>query len=149
MRKDKMFLKNLKKTNEFNELDFKDDDSSNELIMNKGSKAYVFHKELFGLGKSKIIAMKHPCNISIIPHSHDFIEIQYVASGCITQIINGKRVELKEGSLTLFNKNIVHFLSSFMSPYLIQDFLILSARKVHFLNFCSSLLKEITSSQII
>lgn len=108
MRKDKIFLKKLKKTNEFNELVFKDDDSSNELIMNKGSKAYVFHKELFGLGKSKVIAMKLPRNISIIPHSHDFIEIQYVASGCITQIIDGKRVELKEGNLTLFNKNIVH-----------------------------------------
>jgi len=108
MSKDKVFIEKLKSTSEYCELAVSDKNSINELSVCKEHKAYIFKKELFGLEKSKIITMKHPLNINVIPHSHDYIEIQYVISGSITQIIDGERVVLNKGNMMLFNKNVVH-----------------------------------------
>lgn len=109
--KDKVFLKKLKKTSEYKEIRNErvtDNSTEDNLELDSRNESYVFQKKLFGLEKAKILVMKHANAIDVISHAHDFIEIQYISSGSTTQIINGEKIVLKEGSLTIFNKNTVH-----------------------------------------
>jgi AraC-like DNA-binding protein/quercetin dioxygenase-like cupin family protein len=109
--KDKSFLKKLKETSEYKEINVERDPDNltdDKLELYPRNKAFVFQKKLFGLEKSKILVMKHASTIDVIPHAHDFIEIQYVSSGSTTQMINGEKIVLKEGNLTIFNKNTIH-----------------------------------------
>jgi YesN/AraC family two-component response regulator len=46
--------------------------------------------------------------MDVVEHAHNFIEIQYVYAGEVKQIINGEEINLKKGSLTIFNKNTIH-----------------------------------------
>ncbi len=41
-------------------------------------------------------------------HGHDYMEIMYVYSGSITHIIDGKKIEVKQGNLLILNKFVTH-----------------------------------------
>ncbi len=60
------------------------------------------------LEEGKLITIRsHPRFIDFPPHSHDFIEVAYVCSGSAVHIVNGTRVELKEGELLFLNPHAV------------------------------------------
>lgn len=42
------------------------------------------------------------------PHNHDYVEVIYVCSGSVTQIVNGKRITLKQGELLFLNQWATH-----------------------------------------
>ena len=55
-------------------------------------------KKMLSTGKS-IAIRPHTRFVHFPLHSHDFVEIVYMCSGKTTHIINGNRIELKEGEL--------------------------------------------------
>ncbi|WP_440857138.1 AraC family transcriptional regulator [Staphylococcus shinii] len=63
---------------------------------------------LFMQPHEKITFMKHPRLIEVGKHKHDFIELTYAYKGELTQIINGEKVYMREGDLTILDMNIVH-----------------------------------------
>lgn len=81
-----------------------------EHAVQKGAKHCncVFSKELFDLNKQRFSIMMNIHDMNIIPHKHDFFQLEYVYSGKSVQYINGERVELEEGSIVVFNKQVVH-----------------------------------------
>ncbi|MCL4441927.1 MAG: AraC family transcriptional regulator [Firmicutes bacterium] len=104
-----IFFADLKSTEEFQELNsYPSYDVDIELISTGKNNHYVFEKKLFGVDNSNVVFMRHPSNIAVLPHSHNFIEMEYVYSGQITQYINNKRIILNQRSLCIFNKNVIH-----------------------------------------
>ncbi|WP_240841563.1 AraC family transcriptional regulator [Acidaminobacter sp. JC074] len=73
---------------------------------------YVFSKTLFDLDSKMFSVMRNVYNLGVVSHRHDFYEIQYVYSGLVKQRINGQKVELKKGTMTLFNKHVMHNIES-------------------------------------
>lgn len=68
---------------------------------------FVMSKKLF-FKKANIYISKHNRYSKMISHAHEFIEINYMYSGECVQIINGKKIVLKEGDICLLDKNIKH-----------------------------------------
>lgn len=56
----------------------------------------------------KITYNKHPRFIKMGDHRHDFLELTYAYKGDFTQVINGKRIPMQEGDITVLDKNIIH-----------------------------------------
>lgn len=48
--------------------------------------------------------------IKCLEHRHDYIELQYIYSGCIRNIINNKIIELRKGEILLLDTNTAHAL---------------------------------------
>mgnify|MGYP003293811951 CR=1 FL=1 len=58
------------------------------------------------LGGGKQIAIRpHTRFVHFPPHSHDFVEIVYMCKGSTTHIVNGNRIELREGNLLFLCQN--------------------------------------------
>ncbi len=107
------YLNNLTTSEEYTHLSpfLKQFDNTTELIQELiPSSCYVFKKKLFDLEENSLVFMKHPNYFETLIHCHDFIEIEYVVKGEVTQYINGERVLLNKGSLCIFNKNVVHYI---------------------------------------
>lgn len=56
----------------------------------------------------KITFNKHPRFIEVNDHKHDFLELTYAYKGDFTQVINGKRILMQEGDITVLDRNIIH-----------------------------------------
>ena len=41
-------------------------------------------------------------------HVHDFCEIMYIADGCGTVTVNGKRHEIRKGDIVIYNADLIH-----------------------------------------
>ena len=54
-----------------------------------------------------IMVRKHPRFCYIKKHSHDYLEINYVLSGEIHEILDGEKVTLKQGELLFLSKNFL------------------------------------------
>ena len=60
------------------------------------------------LEQGKLITLRpHTRFVDFPPHSHDYIEVVYMCSGSLVQIINGKKVTLSEGELLFLNPDAV------------------------------------------
>jgi AraC-like DNA-binding protein/mannose-6-phosphate isomerase-like protein (cupin superfamily) len=68
----------------------------------------VLSAELMLPPDKNISISKHYRFIPIPAHQHDFIELFYVYSGSCTQIINGKKVVLKQGEMCILDTNVIH-----------------------------------------
>lgn len=55
-----------------------------------------------------ILVRKHHRFSTMITHTHDFIELNYIYSGSCTQYVNGKAVHLPTHSLIMLDKSIPH-----------------------------------------
>lgn len=58
-------------------------------------------------------------------HSHNFIEMQYVCRGKVTNIIDGKEIVIKEGELLLLAQNIKHAIKPASENDVIVNFIVL------------------------
>ncbi|KAF1299421.1 hypothetical protein BAU15_01895 [Enterococcus sp. JM4C] len=46
--------------------------------------------------------------LAVGEHTHEYIELNYVYSGSITQIINGKKIQLNKGNLIILDTQVSH-----------------------------------------
>ncbi|AOV91858.1 TPA: helix-turn-helix domain-containing protein [Vibrio parahaemolyticus] len=85
-------------------------DKELEILENKPGFNPVFFKRLEGdfYRDRHIFIEKHTRFIAVPMHSHDFIELVYVYSGTMRQVVNGKSVELKAGEMLLLNQYAQH-----------------------------------------
>lgn len=72
-----------------------------------GPKDTINSKKLLATGE--LIALRPKTRfIHFPPHNHDYVEVIYVCSGSVTQIVNGKRIMLKQGELLFLNQWATH-----------------------------------------
>lgn len=58
------------------------------------------------LSEGKLITVRpHTRFVRFPEHKHDYVEVVYMCRGKTTHIINGERVELKEGNILFLNQN--------------------------------------------
>lgn len=57
--------------------------------------------------RGDIFVNKHHRFSEMPPHTHDFLEINYMYSGSCTQYVNDQKIELTKGQLILLDKDIV------------------------------------------
>ena len=72
-----------------------------------------------------IMVRKHPRFCYIKKHSHDYLEINYVLSGEIHEILDGEKVTLKQGELLFLSKNSQHEFLPAKEDDLLLNFIIL------------------------
>jgi AraC family transcriptional regulator, dual regulator of chb operon len=91
--------------------------SSKKLIDNEIKRVYSVsgNEEEWIINSSKLMKEdenfsihKHKRFVKFEEHKHDYIELIYVYSGEIKQIINGKEVNIKEGEICILDLNVVH-----------------------------------------
>lgn len=70
-----------------------------------------------------ILLSIHPRFVNVKEHVHPHIEMIYVYSGELNQIINGKRITLKEGELCILDTNVKHSLEASSKNDIIINFL--------------------------
>jgi len=105
--KRKKLINAIVSTKEYKSLELASKDTD-QFVVEEGFKRYVFSKALFELESKMYAVMRNVYYMDVVPHQHDFFEIQYVYSGCVKQNINGKIVELPKGTMTIFNKQVRH-----------------------------------------
>lgn len=69
-------------------------------------------KDDYFLKNRKVYISKHSRFADFPEHSHDFLELNYMLSGSVKQIINGNEEILQTGDILLMSKNAVHFVSA-------------------------------------
>ncbi len=91
------------------------------------------------LNKNDLITIrKHTRFIEFPEHSHNYVEVQYVYSGSITQYCDGKEVKLKSGQILFLNQNVTHRVLKAGKDDIVINFLI----KPAFFNDILSLTKS-------
>ena len=75
-------------------------------------------------GKSNVHLCKHPCFMPPYLHSHEFIEITYVARGKAEENIEGKSCTLNQGDLLILNTGFYHTISVFDEHSIIINMII-------------------------
>ena len=76
-------------------------------IIDGGKELYLFGFD--SLLKERNISITKESRFTWIPlHKHKVIELNYIYSGTCTQIIEGKKVVLKQGDVILLNRNVRH-----------------------------------------
>ena len=75
-------------------------------------------------GKSNVHICKHPCYMPPYLHSHEFIEITYVARGSAEENIEGKNCTLNKGDLLILNTGFYHTISVFDEHSIIINMII-------------------------
>lgn len=69
-------------------------------------------KDDYFLKNRKVYISKHSRFADFPEHSHNFLELNYMLSGSIKQIINGNEEILHTGDILLMSKNAIHFVSA-------------------------------------
>jgi AraC-like DNA-binding protein/mannose-6-phosphate isomerase-like protein (cupin superfamily) len=69
-------------------------------------------KEDYFLRNRKVYISKHSRFADFPEHSHNFLELNYMLSGTVKQIINGNEEILHTGDILLMDKNAVHFVNA-------------------------------------
>lgn len=55
-----------------------------------------------------ILIRKHPRFCYVSKHSHNYLEINYILSGEVTQVLDGNKITLKQGEMVFISKNSKH-----------------------------------------
>lgn len=86
--------------------------------------SFVIESEKF-LGKDKMIELrKHTRFIDFPMHRHNYIEINYVFHGQLTQTVGNERICLKQGELLFLNQHITHEIEASAEEDIIINFII-------------------------
>lgn len=67
---------------------------------------------------------RHPRFIESPPHKHDYLELNYVIRGEITQNISGKNITLRKGDLLILNQYVTHSIETANHNDIMINFLI-------------------------
>ncbi len=85
---------------------------------------FIIESEKF-LSKDKMIMVrKHTRFVDFPLHKHDYIEINYVFNGVLSQRVGGKEITLKKGELLLLNQHIEHEIKASNREDIVINFII-------------------------
>lgn len=112
-------------------LQFNYEELSNIEELNKNNK-YPVLKDLAQVVEAKsylkdgmILVRKHPRFCYVKKHKHNYLEINYVLKGEVTQILDQKEINLKEGELLFISKNSHHEFLPAKEGDLLLNFIVL------------------------
>lgn len=84
--------------------------------VNKETYAHIDRKMIikkdYFLKNRKVYISKHSRFADFPEHKHNFLELNYMLSGSVKQIINGNEEILNTGDILLMDKNAVHFVNA-------------------------------------
>ncbi len=88
------------------------------------------------LNKDEQFAIRKHARFAAYPkHRHNYLELMYVYSGTMTNVIDNQKVVVSEGDLIFLNQNVAHEIESTNENDIVFNFII----KPEFLEFVSSL----------
>lgn len=88
------------------------------------------------LGKDEQFAIRKHARFAVYPkHRHNYLELMYVYSGTMTNVIDNQKVVITEGDLILLNQNIAHEIEYTNENDIVFNFII----RPEYLEFVSSL----------
>lgn len=87
-------------------------------------KNFVIDKDKLLLPEQLISVRKHTRFIDFPIHKHNYVELQYVYKGKLTQIIDGKQITMKEEELMMLNTVISHEIKAAQKEDIIINFII-------------------------
>lgn len=87
-------------------------------------KNFVIDRDKFLLPEQMISVRKHTRFIDFPLHKHNYIELQYVYKGSLTQVIDGKQITMKEGELMMLNQVISHEIKAAGEDDIIINFIV-------------------------
>lgn len=90
------------------------------------------------LNDEMITVRKHARFQEYPKHKHNYIEMMYVYNGSMSQMVNGKKVVIKEGEILFLNKGITHQIDMTKENDIIFNFII----HPNFFSYLSSLMSE-------
>ncbi|SEN50769.1 AraC-type DNA-binding protein [Amphibacillus marinus] len=85
---------------------------------------FVIERAKFLHHQKRIDIRKHPRFIAFPPHKHDYIEINYVYHGQLTQQVGQDEIVLQQGELLFLNQHIEHALEPCQHHDIIINFII-------------------------
>lgn len=111
-------------------------------IEHNGKKVFLFYSNSIIPGENIHIS-KHTRFIEVPMHIHDYIELSYIYSGNVTEIINDKTITLSEGQICIIDTGIAHSIL----PTTEEDIIINILIKKEY--FTTSFLSRLSSKGII
>lgn len=87
-------------------------------------KNFVIDRDKFILPELMINVRKHTRFIDFPLHKHNYIELQYVYKGNLTQVIDGRKITMGEGDLMMLNQEISHEIKAASRNDIIINFII-------------------------
>jgi len=97
---------------------------------------FIVEGERFLNQNTMIMVRKHTRFVHFPKHKHNYIEVNYVFNGSLTQTVGNERMELKKGDLLFLNQHIEHELEACDEEDIIINFII----KPEFFSFIFSYL---------
>ncbi|WP_078434896.1 AraC family transcriptional regulator [Metabacillus halosaccharovorans] len=85
---------------------------------------FIVEGERFLNQNKMIMVRKHTRFVHFPKHKHNYIEVNYVFNGSLTQTVGNERIELKKGDLLFLNQHIEHELESCNEEDIIINFII-------------------------
>lgn len=115
-------LQDLLQITEEEKMIFEQSKVSKELYTSNST--FIIESEKF-LSKDKMIMVrKHTRFVDFPLHKHDYIEVNYVYNGELTQTVGGKSITLKKGELILLNQHIKHEIKACTIDDIVINFII-------------------------
>lgn len=87
-------------------------------------KDFIIDKDKLLLPEQFISVRKHTRFIDFPLHKHNYIELQYVYKGELTQVIDGKEITMREGELMMLNQVISHEIKAAKETDIIINFIV-------------------------
>lgn len=98
-------------------------------------------RRLYGTIKPSAVSFSYSCTFEpgdkTQLHTHEYLELAYIVSGCFRQKILGKDIIFEQGELCLIDKNCLH-----------QDYLDASSASILFLGIANDIFEEIMDSHV-
>ena len=85
---------------------------------------FIVEGERFLNQNTMIMVRKHTRFVHFPKHKHNYIEVNYVFNGSLTQTVGNERLELKKGDLLFLNQHIEHELEACDEEDIIINFII-------------------------
>ncbi|MGQ4667994.1 AraC family transcriptional regulator [Metabacillus halosaccharovorans] len=85
---------------------------------------FIVEGERFLNQNKMIMVRKHTRFVHFPKHKHNYIEVNYVFNGSLTQTVGNERIELKKGDLLFLNQHIEHELEACNEEDIIINFII-------------------------
>ncbi|MCV9885413.1 AraC family transcriptional regulator [Metabacillus halosaccharovorans] len=85
---------------------------------------FIVEGERFLNQNKMIMVRKHTRFVHFPKHKHNYIEVNYVFNGSLTQTVGNERMELKKGDLLFLNQHIEHELEACNEEDIIINFII-------------------------
>lgn len=120
--KQEILDKLLKHTEE--EIDILNGRASIDQSLYTDDKNFVIDKAKLLLPEQMISVRKHTRFIDFPMHKHNYVELQYVYQGSLTQVIDGKNITMKQGELMMLNQVISHEIKAAGEEDIIINFII-------------------------